>query len=51
MQVFDVIDVKPREFLQYGLGCLEALAASGDTCAKETRERIRIMVCSQMIVS
>jgi len=51
MQVFDVIDVKPREFLKYGLGCLETLAASGDTCAKETRERIRIMVCSPILVS
>lgn len=38
--------MKPNEFIQYGLGCLETLAGTGDTCAKETRERIRIMVCS-----
>ncbi|CAK8534423.1 unnamed protein product [Lathyrus sativus] len=43
-QVFDLLDVKPNEFIQYGLSCLETLASSGDTCAKETRERIRIMV-------
>lgn len=46
LQVFDLLDVKPHEFLQYGLGCLEMLAGLGDSCAKETRERIRIMVCS-----
>ena len=43
-QVFDILDVKPHEFLKYGLGCLESLANFGDTCAKETRERLRIMV-------
>ena len=41
-----MLDVKPHEFLRYGLGCLEMLASLGDYCAKETRERIRIMVCS-----
>ncbi|CAJ2637444.1 diacylglycerol kinase 7-like [Trifolium pratense] len=43
-QVFDLLDVKPPEFIKYGLGCLETLTAFGDICAKETRERIRIMV-------
>nr|XP_027186921.1 diacylglycerol kinase 7-like [Cicer arietinum] len=43
-QVFDLVDVNPNEFFQYGLGCLEKLAGHGDTCAKETRERLRIMV-------
>ncbi|KAK7327712.1 hypothetical protein VNO77_21800 [Canavalia gladiata] len=43
-QVFDLSEVKPHEFIQYGLGCLEALADLGDSCASETRESIRIMV-------
>ncbi|XP_057749151.1 diacylglycerol kinase 7-like [Arachis stenosperma] len=43
-QVFDLSDVKPHEFVRYGLGCLEMLAAIGDTCAKETREKIRVLV-------
>ncbi|RDY03428.1 Diacylglycerol kinase 7, partial [Mucuna pruriens] len=43
-QVLDVLDVKPHEFIRYGLGCLEMLADLGDYCAKETRERMRIMV-------
>ncbi|CAL0304953.1 unnamed protein product [Lupinus luteus] len=43
-QVFDLLEVKPHEFIRYGLGCLDTLAALGDTCAKETRERIRIVV-------
>ncbi|KAI4335464.1 hypothetical protein L6164_014108 [Bauhinia variegata] len=43
-QVFDLSDVKPHEFVQYGLGCLDMLASIGDTVAKETRERIRVMV-------
>ncbi|GLT97558.1 hypothetical protein SLE2022_151160 [Rubroshorea leprosula] len=43
-QVFDLLDVKPNEFVLYGLGCLEKLATSGDDCAKETREKIRIVV-------
>ncbi|CAJ1944957.1 unnamed protein product, partial [Sphenostylis stenocarpa] len=43
-QVFDLSDVKPHEFVRYGLGCLEMLAGLGDSCAKETRERIRVMV-------
>ncbi|KOM28406.1 hypothetical protein LR48_Vigan541s002900 [Vigna angularis] len=43
-QVFDLSDVKPHEFVRYGLSCLEMLASLGDSCAKETRERIRVMV-------
>lgn len=45
VQVFDLSDVKPHEFVRYGLSCLEMLASLGDSCAKETRERIRVMVC------
>lgn len=44
MQVFDLADVKPHEFVRYGLGCLEVLARLGDSCAKECRERMRVMV-------
>ncbi|KAL6555207.1 Diacylglycerol kinase 4 [Orobanche gracilis] len=43
-QVFDLSVVKPHEFVQYGLSCLENFANGGDTCAKETREKIRIVV-------
>ncbi|KAF1887676.1 hypothetical protein Lal_00040730 [Lupinus albus] len=42
-QVFDLSDVKPHEFVRYGLGCLEMLAGLGDSCAKETREKLRVM--------
>ncbi|THG03569.1 hypothetical protein TEA_022946 [Camellia sinensis var. sinensis] len=35
---------EPHEFLQYGLGCLEMLADIGDSCAKETREKLRVVV-------
>lgn len=45
LQVFDLSDVKPHEFVKYGLGCLEMLAGLGDSCAKETRQRVRVMVC------
>lgn len=44
MQVFDLSDVKPHEFVRYGLGCLEILAGHGDSCAKECREKMRVMV-------
>ncbi|OVA03666.1 Diacylglycerol kinase [Macleaya cordata] len=44
MQVFDLSVVRPPEFVQYGLACLENLASRGDHCAKETREKLRIMV-------
>ncbi|XP_058113847.1 diacylglycerol kinase 4-like [Magnolia sinica] len=43
-QVFDLSAVKPSDFVQYGLACLENLASHGDNCAKETREKMRIMV-------
>ncbi|XP_031255213.1 diacylglycerol kinase 7-like isoform X2 [Pistacia vera] len=43
-QVFDLSEVKPNEFVQYGLGFLEKLADLGDTCAKETRQKIRVVV-------
>lgn len=46
MQVFVLADVKPFEFVRYGLKCLEILADLGDSCAKETREKMRVMVCS-----
>ncbi|CAL1415063.1 unnamed protein product [Linum trigynum] len=43
-QVFDLSDVKPHEFVRYGLVCLEKMAILGDLCAKECREKMRIMV-------
>ncbi|XP_071699126.1 diacylglycerol kinase 4-like [Rutidosis leptorrhynchoides] len=43
-QVIDLLTVKPNDFVQYGLGCLEKFASLGDSCAKETRERLRIVV-------
>ncbi|PIA58907.1 hypothetical protein AQUCO_00400038v1 [Aquilegia coerulea] len=43
-QVFDLKSVKPPEFVKYGLACLEKMASLGDQCAKETREKLRIMV-------
>ncbi|PWA62273.1 ATP-NAD kinase-like domain-containing protein [Artemisia annua] len=44
IKVFDLLKVKPHEFIQYGLGCLEKLASLGDDCAKQTREKLRIVV-------
>ncbi|KAK8968062.1 Diacylglycerol kinase 7 [Platanthera guangdongensis] len=43
-QVFDLSEVKPSDFVQYGLLCLEELAESGDVIAKVTRERLRVLV-------
>ncbi|KAL4323134.1 hypothetical protein GQ457_11G018320 [Hibiscus cannabinus] len=43
-QVFDLLDVKPHEFVRYGLACLEKWANNGDICAKETRRNIRVVV-------
>ncbi|CAK9325785.1 unnamed protein product [Citrullus colocynthis] len=43
-QVFDLTDVKPHEFVRYGLKCLELLAELGDASAKDIREKIRVMV-------
>ena len=45
MQVFYLKDVKLHEFVQYGLKCLEMLARIGDSCAKDTCERLRVVVC------
>lgn len=44
-QVFDLSTMKPHEFVQYGLGCLEKFAGLGDQCAKEIREKLRVVVC------
>lgn len=46
MQVFDLSEVKPHEFVRYGLACLEKLAELGDFCAKDTRQKMRIVVCT-----
>ncbi|XP_022749313.1 diacylglycerol kinase 7-like [Durio zibethinus] len=43
-QVFDLQDVKPHEFVRYGLTCLDKWANNGDLCAKETRHNIRVVV-------
>ncbi|XP_011018132.1 PREDICTED: diacylglycerol kinase 3-like isoform X2 [Populus euphratica] len=43
-QVFDLSEVRPNEFVAYGLGCLEKLAGLGDFCAKDTRDKLRILV-------
>ncbi|KAJ6792151.1 diacylglycerol kinase 3-like [Iris pallida] len=43
-QVIDLSIVKPHEFVNYGLGCLEKLAELGDKCARGTRDKLRIMV-------
>ncbi|XP_076892621.1 diacylglycerol kinase 4-like isoform X2 [Bidens hawaiensis] len=43
-QVFDLHNIKPHEFVQYGLACIESFVDIGDCCAKETRERLRIIV-------
>ncbi|KAL5973934.1 hypothetical protein ACLOJK_030593 [Asimina triloba] len=42
--VFDLSVVKPPDFVHFGLVCLEKLADFGDQCAKETREKLRIVV-------
>ncbi|XP_012477073.1 diacylglycerol kinase 4 [Gossypium raimondii] len=42
-QVFDLHNVKPDEFVRYGLGCLEKRAEK-DNCAKEARKNIRVVV-------
>lgn len=43
-QVYDLSQVKPHEFVQYGLACLEKFADVGDECAKEVREKLRVVV-------
>ncbi|KAH9618393.1 hypothetical protein KSS87_019926 [Heliosperma pusillum] len=42
-QVYDLSDVKPNEFVEYGLACLEQLSM-GDPIAKHIREKLRIVV-------
>ncbi|XP_010929232.1 diacylglycerol kinase 7 isoform X2 [Elaeis guineensis] len=43
-QIFDLSAVKPSDFVQYGLTCLEKLADLGDNCAKATRAKLRVIV-------
>ncbi|XP_072970541.1 diacylglycerol kinase 4-like [Typha angustifolia] len=43
-QVFDLSVVKPSDFVEYGLSCLEMLAKLGDYYAKVTRENLRVVV-------
>ncbi|XP_057767256.1 diacylglycerol kinase 4-like [Salvia miltiorrhiza] len=43
-QVFDLSSVKPHEFVQYGLSCLEKFSALGDHCAKHIRDNLRLVV-------
>lgn len=43
-QVFELSSVKPEDFFQHGLRCLEELASFGDLCAQEIRNRIRVLV-------
>ncbi|GER38042.1 diacylglycerol kinase family protein [Striga asiatica] len=43
-QVFELSSVKPHEFVRYGLYCLEKFADLGDNCAKEIRQRLRVVV-------
>ncbi|KAJ8422769.1 hypothetical protein Cgig2_003762 [Carnegiea gigantea] len=44
LEVFDLKDIKPNEFVNYGLACLEQLARVGDSRARETREKLRVVV-------
>ncbi|EEE68333.1 hypothetical protein OsJ_26615 [Oryza sativa Japonica Group] len=43
-KVFDLTVVKPSDFVQYVLGCLEQLADAGDHSAKSIRHNLRVMV-------
>uniref|UniRef100_A0A0E0I996 Diacylglycerol kinase n=1 Tax=Oryza nivara TaxID=4536 RepID=A0A0E0I996_ORYNI len=43
-KVFDLTIVKPSDFVQYVLGCLEQLADAGDHSAKSIRHNLRVMV-------
>jgi hypothetical protein len=36
--------VKPSDFVEYGLACLEQLANSGDHSARSVRDNLRVMV-------
>ncbi|XP_008662694.2 diacylglycerol kinase 4 [Zea mays] len=43
-QVFDLTIVKPSDFVEYALACLEQLADSGDHSARFVRHNLRVMV-------
>ncbi|PUZ50791.1 hypothetical protein GQ55_6G088200 [Panicum hallii var. hallii] len=43
-QVFDLTIVKPSDFVEYALACLEQLAESGDHSARFVRDNLRVMV-------
>ncbi|KAK8597992.1 hypothetical protein V6N13_095384 [Hibiscus sabdariffa] len=43
-QILDLQEMDPNDFVRYGLGCLEKHAKNGDACAKEIREKIRVVV-------
>ncbi|RCV30450.1 hypothetical protein SETIT_6G095800v2 [Setaria italica] len=43
-KVFDLTVVKPSEFVEYALACLEQLADSGDHSAGFVRNNLRVMV-------
>uniref|UniRef100_A0A0D9X5U2 Diacylglycerol kinase n=1 Tax=Leersia perrieri TaxID=77586 RepID=A0A0D9X5U2_9ORYZ len=43
-QVFDLTVVKPSDFVEYVLACLEQLADAGDRSAKSIRHNLRVMV-------
>lgn len=49
--MFDLHDVKPHEFVRYGLACLEKWANNGDRCAKETRQNMRVVVCFYQLLN
>ncbi|KAJ4869702.1 Diacylglycerol kinase 7 [Raphanus sativus] len=38
-QVFDLTEVKPHEFVRYGLACLETIAAKGDEMRKRMQRK------------
>ncbi|OEL38198.1 Pentatricopeptide repeat-containing protein [Dichanthelium oligosanthes] len=43
LRVFDLTIVKPSEFVEYALACLEQLADSGDHSARFVRHNLRVM--------
>ncbi|KAG0558393.1 hypothetical protein KC19_10G024800 [Ceratodon purpureus] len=43
-QVYDLSKHSPSAVLRYGVGCLDRMANSGDECARQTRENLRILV-------
>uniref|UniRef100_A0A0E0LSV9 DAGKc domain-containing protein n=1 Tax=Oryza punctata TaxID=4537 RepID=A0A0E0LSV9_ORYPU len=44
VKVFDLTVVKPSDFVEYVLACLEQLADAGDHSAKSIRHNLRVMV-------